>query len=290
MRAENMLAGRAAVGTAPPPPNRPPRWSLADIPYDRIEVAALRDDERLFQLIVAASFIEITSDTYTRNLVEFYHGDAEIITWLEDGWQHEEVQHGKALRRYVETAWPAFDWERAYRGFFGEYEALCGVEHLAESRALEMVARCVIETGTASFYRMLSDAAPEPVLRQLAARISADEVDHYKHFYRYFQRYAAAERPSRAAVARTLWRRMGEVDSEDAICAFKHICLVAYPDASFHRDDYQAFRHAVRAIAQQHYHYEMAVKMLLKPLQLGGIASRIAVPSATALTRLYLFH
>lgn len=284
-----MLAGRAAVHTEPPP-DRPPRWSLADVPYDRIDVASLRDNERLFQLVAAASFVEITSGTYTRNLVEFYSGDAEVIDWLEGGWQHEEVQHGNALRRYVETAWPEFDWERAYRGFFGEYEALCAVEHLAETRALEMVARCVVETGTASFYRMLSDAAPEPVLRQLAARISADEVDHYKHFFRYFRRYAAAERPGRAAVARMLWRRMAEVDSEDAICAFKHVTLVANPAHPFHPDDYQAFRQSVRVMAQQHYNYEMAVKMMLKPLQLGGLVSRVAVPSATALTRLYLFH
>lgn len=288
MRAENNLAGRAMIRV--PPPERPPRWSLADIPYDRIDLDKVRDDERLFELVAAASFVEITSATYTRNLVAFYSGDEEVVDWLEAGWEHEEVQHGEALRRYVECAWPHFDWQRAYDDFYDEYSRLCLVDNLAESRALEMVARCVVETGTASFYRMLSDAAPEPVLATLAQRISADEVDHYKHFFRYFRRYAASEQPSRAAVVRTLWRRMSEIDAEDAAIAFKHVCRVAYPASPFRADDYQRFRGAVRAMARRHYRCEMAVKMLLKPLQLSGVASRVAVPSATALTRLFLLH
>jgi rubrerythrin len=301
MRAENEWTeeapGRGAPEPAPyaaAPERRPERarahWSLADIPYDRIDHAALVGDRRLMELVTAASFIEISSDTYTHNLAEYYRDDAEIVAWLEEGWQREEVQHGAALRRYVETVWPAFDWARAYRNFFAEYEQYCTVAHLAPGRALEMAARCVVETGTASFYRMLSDAAPEPVLRLLAAHIAADEVDHYKHFYRYFRRYAATEQPGRAAVLRTLLRRMTEVDAEDASCAFKHVRLVADPATPFHKKDYDAFRRDVRFMAQRHYRYDAAVKMLMKPLSLGATTSRIVVPSATALTRLFLFH
>ena len=270
--------------------DRRQRWTIEDVPFARIDTAAVRDDRRLFELIAAASFIEISSDTYTRNLIEFYDGDAEVVAWLEHGWQHEELQHGAALRRYVETVWPDFDWERAYARFFDEYSTLCKTENFAETRALEMVSRCVVEAGTSSFYRMLADATSEPVLRTLASSISNDEVDHYKHFYRYFRRYAAAEQPSRVMVFRALLQRMAEVDAEDAACAFKHVRLVADPAAPFRKADYDAFRHDIRAIARRHYHYEMAVKMLVKPLGLGGAARRIVVPSATALTRLFLFH
>lgn len=266
------------------------RWSLNDIPYDAIDADRLRDEARLFQLVAAASFVEITSEIYTRNLVEYYRGDDDVIAWLQDGWQREEVQHGAALRRYVETAWPEFDWERAYRNFLAEYSELCAVERLSESRALEMVARCVVETGTSSFYRMLSAAAPEPVLRRLALYISTDEVDHYKHFYRYFRRYAETEGTGRAAVLRTLIRRTIEVDAEDAACAFRHVYRVAYPAAPYRAADYDDFRHHIRDLARLHYRYDMAVKMLLKPLGLGSAASRIVVPTATGLTRLFLFR
>ncbi|HUZ73310.1 MAG TPA: ferritin-like domain-containing protein [Stellaceae bacterium] len=301
MRAENERSEGAPVRdaqrsdweTAPPAPRREgsrARWSLADIPFDHIDRVALGDDRRLMELVTAASFIEISSDTYTQNLAEYYRDDTEVVAWLEGGWQRDELQHGAALRRYVETAWPDFDWDRAYRNFFAEYEQYCTVAHLAPGRALEMAARCVVETGTASFYRMLSDAAPEPVLRLLAAHISADEVNHYKHFFRYFQRYAATEQPGRTAVLRTLLKRMTEVDSEDASCAFKHVRLVTDPAAPFRKGDYDAFRHDIRVMAQRYYRYDMAVKMLVKPLALGATASRIVVPSATALTRLFLFH
>ncbi len=214
---------------------RKPHWTLDDIPYGAIDRGAIAGDECFFHLIAAASFIEITSDAYTKNLVEFCAGEPEVVDWLEHGWQHEEVQHGHALRRYVETVWPEFDWERAYQSFMTEYARLCSVEFYAPTRALEMAGRCVVETGTSSFYRMLADAAPEPVLRQLTALISNDEIDHYKHFYRYFRLFAAKERPSRWAVAKTLLARIAEIDNEDGAIAFKHVRLQARPRCALQR-------------------------------------------------------
>lgn len=264
-------------------------WSLDDIPYARIDRSIIGPDETLFSLIASASFIEITSDTYTRNLVAFCAGDDEVVAWLQDGWQHEEVRHGAALRRYVETVWPEFDWEAAYRSFLVEYERLCVVELYELSRALEMVARCVVETGTSSFYRMLADAAPEPVLRRLASFISRDEVDHYKHFYRFFRLYAERERPGRTAVLKTLVKRTFAIDLEDASVAFKHVRLTRRPDLPYRDEEYAAFRGKVKPMARRHYRFDLAVKMLLRPLGLGGSASRVAVPIATALARRFLF-
>jgi rubrerythrin len=278
-------------------PTRPPQpeternrsWSLDDIPYERIDRSVVADDELLFNLLASASFIEITSETYTSNLVAFCAGDDEVVAWLQQGWQHEEVQHGAALRRYVETVWPGFDWEGAYRSFLVEYLRVCSVDLLAPSRSLEMVARCVVETGTSSFYRMLADAAPEPVLRHLAALISRDEVDHYKHFYRFFRLYAERERPGRAAVLKTLLKRTGAVDAEDASIAFKHVRLASRPDSPNRDEDYTAFRRAMLPMARRHYRFDLAVKMLLKPLGLGGLASRVAVPIAAGMARRFLF-
>jgi len=264
-------------------------WTLDDIPWDRVDRALIENDERLLYLTAAASFIEITSETYTRNLIDFCAGDREVITWLRTGWEVEEVQHGAALRRYVETVWPAFDWKKAYSSFVEEYGRICTMEGLAKTRALEMVARCVVETGTSSFYRMLADASPEPVLRRLAGLISRDEVDHYKHFYRYFRHYAEREHPSRAAVLRTLLWRTGAADAEDAAIAFKHVRLATATGGAYDPDDYIAFRRSVRGMAARHYRFDMAVKMLLKPLDLGGFGAHFVVPLATAAARRLLF-
>jgi len=265
-------------------------WSIDDIPYDALDHQRARADTSLFYTVATASFVEITSDVYTRNLVEFFRGDDEVVDWLQRGWEREELQHGAALRRYVETAWPEFDWHAAYRDFMDEFTQFCSVDQLAPTRALEMAARCVVETGTAAFYRMLSELSPEPVLRRITANIRADEVRHYKYFYRHFLRYNALERPGRAAVMRTLWNRVGEVDAEDAFYAFKHVYIAHNPGASFERRDYEVFRDGFRRHAKRHFPYGMAVKMLLKPLGMSPTVGRVVLPAATAATRYLLLR
>jgi rubrerythrin len=265
-------------------------WSMDTIRYRDIARDAVEDDELLFQIVASASFVEITSDLYTENLVEYFRDDPELVGWLARHWEPEELQHGAALKRYVETVWPDFDWRRAYEGFFAEYSRCCSLDSLAPTRALEMVARCVVETGTASFYRMLAEAAPEPVLREIASNIAADEVRHYKNFYYFFRRYRDSENPGRAAVLRTLWDRAQEVDAEDAYIAFKHVFLATNPKAELHAADYEAFRNGVRRIGREYFPYGMALKMFLKPLGLAPVIGRVVLPPATAATRLLLLR
>jgi len=263
-------------------------WTVDDIPYESVDPALMRDQTELFYIVAAASFVEITSDLYTRNLIEFYRGDEDIADWLGNYWEQEEVQHGLALKRYVQVAWPDFDWEKAYRAFFDEYSRVCLVDNLAETRALEMVARCVVETGTSVFYRTLSEAAPEPVLKAITAKISEDEVRHYKHFYHFFRHYRDQDPPSKLAVLRQLWRRGAGVKAEDAYFAFKHVFLVANPDASFTEEEYDRFRASFRRIGRDAFPYTMAVKMILKPLDLSPPVGRVAQPALEYTTR-YLF-
>ena len=51
------------------------------------------------------------------------------------------------------------------------------------SRRGEMIARCVVESGTSSYYSAIRDATDEPLLKEIAGRIAADEYRHYKLFY-----------------------------------------------------------------------------------------------------------
>jgi hypothetical protein len=265
-------------------------WSMNDIPYGALDRAQVRDDMPLFYVVVSASFIEITSDLYTKNLAAFFHDDPEIVDWLENHWEPEELQHGASLKRYVETAWPDFGWETAYRDFLVEYARLCSNDRYAATRGLEMAGRCVVETGTSSFYRMLADLSAEPVLKQLAAHISADEVRHYKHFYHYFLRYQESEHQGRTAVFKTLWERAMEIDDEDALIAFKHAFLARNPGIEFRMQDYEDYRMGVRRLGKAHFPYDMALKMFLKPLGLGPAIGRMVLPTATAATKLLLLR
>ena len=95
-------------------------WQIEDIPFDTLDRDKVADNQQLLYMLASASFVEITSDLYTNNLVEFYRGDDQISTWLTQHWESEELRHGAALKRYVQTAWPDFDWDAAYRDFYGE--------------------------------------------------------------------------------------------------------------------------------------------------------------------------
>jgi rubrerythrin len=260
-------------------------WSMDEIAFDTVARERVAADDQLFTMLASASFIEITSDLYTSNLAAYFRGDDEVVAWLEGSWEPEELQHGRALRRYVTTAWPDFDWDAAYANFLADYRRFCAVEKLEPTQALEMAARCVVETGTSSFYRMIATLAPEPVLRSLAANISSDEVRHYKHFYHYFERYRARERPDRRAILRTLVSRVLEVSSEDSYTAFKHVRaargLAAEPR------DYSNYRARFRRLAQQYFPHRMAVKMVTKPLALGAVG-RLVLPPLTLVARRFL--
>ena len=86
-------------------------WQIADLDFDAIDRSAIEDNEDLFYLLMSASFIETGSDTYAANLAEHYSEYPEITAWLRDRWESEELQHGLALRKYVENVWPDFPWE-----------------------------------------------------------------------------------------------------------------------------------------------------------------------------------
>src|ERR1700735_505246 len=87
-------------------PAAQPRWSLDSIDWPELRHEAVVDSEMTFYLVAAASFIEATTDLYTRNLIDYFADDDEITEWLAVHWLPEELQHGRALRRYVELAWP----------------------------------------------------------------------------------------------------------------------------------------------------------------------------------------
>ena len=264
-------------------------WSLEDIPYASVRAERVRADRNLFYLLAAASFVEITADSYTRNLIDYFHGDSEVEEWLEAVWQPQELRHGMALKRYVQKVWPEFNWEQCYSHFTEEFSQFCKLEQLGPTRALEMASRCFVETGTATLYTMIYRLTREPVLDLLTANIRADEIRHYKYFYRYFLRYREQEHTRSWDVLRILWRRSVRIDNEDAYYAFKHVFQACHPHLSFHDDDYKAFRRHYLNVAKHDYPLAMAVKMSLKPLALNRAFSHALKPLVIAtLKALYL--
>ena len=260
-------------------------WSLDSIDWSAIRSDTAKGSEAFFYLVAAASFMESATDRYTANLIAQFRGEDEVTAWLEQHWLPEELQHGRALRGYVQIAWPNFDWDRAYEAFLNEFSCYCSADELEPTRAREMASRCVVEMGTASYYTTLSRMSHDPVLATIARRIAEDEIRHYKHFYRYFRRYQQIEPETRVAVFGALFNRLRMIDRQDSLIAMKHLYAGMHPGQPFDRRTYRALRSDLRFLIRPHFPHRMCVQMLLKPLDLGQLTRRIAIPLAEALAR-----
>lgn len=261
-------------------PTRQLPWCLDDIDFSAIEPGRVRDDDAMFLLVCSASFVESGSDTYTGNLLERFSHDDEVATWLREHWEPEELQHGRALRAYVQHVWPEFDWDAAYADFFAEYARLCTMADLEPTCARELAARCIVEMGTTTYYQALNATATEPVLRDLTWRIRSDEVRHYKHFHAFFQQYQRREKLGRRHVLASLVRRALELRREDTTVALRHAAAWyqrsrpsrgAAP-ASSARMIKQAYRRV-----SDHLPIELAVRMAIKPLRLSPALQRFVM-------------
>ncbi|MBC8728577.1 ferritin-like domain-containing protein [Paraburkholderia sp. UCT2] len=243
-------------------------WRIEDIDLTRIDRQKAAANEDLLLLLCAASFIESGTDLYTSNLSTFFNDDPEVSAWLNHEWEPEEMQHGRALKTYIAYVWPEFDWDTAFRNFMREYSLTCSVEDFEKTRALEMVARCVVETGTATLYRAINECSDEAVLKQITDNIRTDEVRHYKHFFRYFKKYNRIEGNGRLAVLGALMRRVMEIKNEDSEIALRHVFAIRYPER-VHDSAYNRERAArINKLVRRNLSADMCVKMLLKPLDL----------------------
>ncbi|OOG65587.1 ferritin [Rhodanobacter sp. B04] len=264
-------------------------WTLDSLDLSRIDVARVRHDEDLFFLLCSSSFVESGSDLYTQNLIDHFAGDQELQTWLRQHWEHEELQHGRALTAYVRQVWPEFDWERGFKAFWNEYGAVCTAEQLESCRGLELAARCVVETGTASLYRALHELTDEPVLKQLTNHIKSDEVRHYKHFYQHYRLYREREGFGRYKVFRAILRRVNEIKGEDSSIALRHVFNQCYPQHQGNETEFRRISDRAQGLLRRHIPAAMTVKMLLKPLDLPTpLQNALEKPLARITGKLFL--
>jgi rubrerythrin len=193
-------------------------WTLQDIPWDRFEPARVAPD--ILRVVKAAAMVEKNSADYATYLGNVFPDDPEFVAAAR-AWAEEEVQHGDALGRWAEMADPQFRFAERFEVFRRGFRIpVDSRESVRGSRSGELVARCVVEVGTSSYYTALGEATDEPVLKAICARIAADEFRHYKMFYTYLRRYVAHERPSpwhRLAVA---LGRIVESDDDELAYAY----------------------------------------------------------------------
>ena len=239
-------------------------WTLDDIPWQRFDSAKVEPE--LLRLVKAASLVEQNGADYARYLCGVFHDDP-VFQDVARGWGAEEVQHGKALGRWAMLADPAFDHAAASARFTAGYRVdLDADASIRGSRTGELVARCIVETGTSSYYSALKDAAAEPVLKQVCTKIAADEFRHYKLFYAHLRRCLKRDRLSRWSRLRIGWGRLAE--SEDDELAYAYFAANEPADAVYDRKrSMQAYARRAYPLYRQT-HVQRAMAMVLKAIGL----------------------
>jgi hypothetical protein len=160
-------------------------WTLDDVRWDAFDPNAV--DPTMLAVVKAAALVEYNAPDYVTYLKRvFVYAGPETHAAIEQ-WGKEESQHGKALGRWAETADPNFNLEATFgrfrKGYQPDHFRSADVTSVRGSRRGEMIARCVVESGTSSYYSAIRDHTREPVLQEIAGRIAADEYRHYKLFY-----------------------------------------------------------------------------------------------------------
>ncbi|MBV9825110.1 MAG: ferritin-like domain-containing protein [Alphaproteobacteria bacterium] len=252
-------------------------WGLDDIPWDRFDRSKL--DPELVRIVKAASLVEQNGAAYAQHLCLVF-GDDPAFQQIARRWGDEEVQHGQALARWAKLADPEFDFAAACARFRAGYQIDFDTDRSRRgSRAGEMVARCIVEIGTSSYYTALRDAAEEPVLREICRHIAADELRHYRLFYKNLNRYLQRDRIGRMGRLRIAVGRVAE--SEDDELAYAYYAANER-DATYDRRHYtRAYARRAFALYRPH-HVERGIAMLLKAVgltpngRLSIIMSRLA--------------
>ncbi|MDE2183024.1 MAG: ferritin-like domain-containing protein [Alphaproteobacteria bacterium] len=233
-------------------------WTPDEISWSAFDPSVV--ESWLLVAVKAAALVEYNAPDYVTYLKRVFHdAGPELHAYIED-WGREESQHGKVLGRWAEMADPGFNLEEAIARFrkgykpahFGESDNTMSVRG---SRRGEMIARCVVESGTSSYYSAIKDASKEPVLREIAGRIAADEFRHYKLFFETFQKQDEPDLP--------FWRKLliaasRVTESDDDEISFAYYCATVRPDEEASKPydraycSKRAFQISLRVYRRQH--------------------------------------
>ena len=245
--------------------NNAKHWTLDDIPWHEFD--PVKADPDMVKIVKAASLVEYNAIEYTRYMKEVFADDPEFCRQADE-WAVEEVQHGESLAMWAKLADPTFDFDDAFRRFTEGYQQVPKDADASRrgSRSGEMIARCIVEMGTSNYYTAIKDRTDEPALKTLAARIAADELRHYKLFYKVMQRYQKTE-------CLNLWQRIKVAlsrvaETEDDELAYAYYAANTDGSVPYDREYYNTLYTKHAYAIYEKWHIETMAAMLFKAVGL----------------------
>lgn len=247
-------------------------WTLDDIDWDSFD--PVKVDPEMLRIVKAAAMVEFNGGIYADYLCSVFRDDPDFKKAARQ-WAAEEVQHGEALARWARMADPDFDFDRRFAEFSAKITLPTEAEKSVRgSRCGELVARCMVEVGTSSYYTALREATTEPVLADICHRIAQDEIRHYKLFFTHMQRYVEIDR---LGILHRLWIgicRIGE--SEDDELAYAYHAANELGERPYDRKAcIRAYMNCAYGFYQPH-HVERGVRLVFKAvgIERNGLISR----------------
>ncbi|MEM7540463.1 MAG: ferritin-like domain-containing protein [Pseudomonadota bacterium] len=251
-------------------------WSLEDIAWDQVRPGCV--DAPLLAAIKTAALVEANSADYVAYLHSVFGNDPEFMA-AASRWGEEEAQHGEALGRWAEAIDPEFDFQHSLAIFRDGYQIPVEVEDSVRgSRTGELLARCVVESGTCSFYSAVRDATQEPVLKQICGHIAQDEAQHYQLFYVHMRRYAKTQPLSVLRRLQIAGGRIAETSDDELTYAY-YSANVAGSQAGYARRDYAKRYQNTATSLYEEQHVVTVIRMVWRAIgfnPLGALAQVVA--------------
>lgn len=242
-------------------------WSLDDVRWQDFDPSKV--DPRLLESMKAAALVEYNAPDYVTYLKRVFHDAGPEMQARIEQWGAEETQHGQALARWATLADPSFNLEATFARFRAGYKPAHFAEDSAQSvrgsRRGEMIARCVVESGTSSYYTSIKEGTDEPVLKEIAGRIAADEFRHYKLFLDTLNTQDEPELP--------FWKKLmvavGRVqESDDDEIAYAFYCanvpVEKEAELPYDRTEYSQRTHANAMRLYRRHHIRKLTQMVAK--------------------------
>ena len=255
-------------------------WTLDDIDWGSFDASQV--DPQMLATIKTAAMVEANAADYVTYLLNVFEGDADFSAVVHQ-WGEEEKQHGAALGRWAEMAQPGFSFEQSLQRVQADgYQLpLEETESVRGSRQGELLARCLVESSTTSFYSAIRDATEEPLLRQIATNIASDEVNHYRLFRRHLERYEETQKKlSLIERAKIVIGRINESDDDEFAFAYYATNLADQEGATYDRASCaNAYEIGALGLYEQS-HLELGARMILRAFgfKSEGVVSKTLVP------------
>ena len=176
------------------------RWKMTDIPFEEIDHAAVTPN--LISVVRQIAESEMTTYTATRQFLDVFVDDVDLTSWMSV-WFYEESKHPRVLLRWLRAVGHEVDAEEVRRARV--------TAPFMSSRVGTLVTNVISEMVAATSYARMAVGVAEPVLRIIAARLSADEARHAASFYGFAERYIGDDNERRRDALKVLfmWLRDG---------------------------------------------------------------------------------